>query len=148
MAPLVADLTTMELQTQLAELGQELTMRRNKQHKYKQLYLEEKEKTNYLQKHYFGRYQRQLNQNSLICYGYIDIISSVAWDSIIIIIYSIDPRTVQPSRAANPELRSFWPNKQIPTVCIFFWNFGLFFCYFEYFIFLVRSSQIKRCREN
>ena len=49
----VADLTCSELQDQLNDLGRELEHRNNKKQKYKQCYLDEKEKNAFLQRHYF-----------------------------------------------------------------------------------------------
>jgi hypothetical protein len=62
----VADLTSGELQAQLEELGRELSSRRAKKQRYKALYVEEREKKAFLQRHYheeLGHRDEQIKQH-------------------------------------------------------------------------------------
>ena len=62
---LSSELSAAEVQAQLSELARELEQRGNKKHKYKQLYLDEKEKCSFLQRHYFDevkKYQEELEK--------------------------------------------------------------------------------------
>ena len=55
----MADLSSPELQEQLAELGRELDARNEKKNRYKNLFYEERKKNALLQQHYFDQLQKK-----------------------------------------------------------------------------------------
>lgn len=55
----MADLTSPEIQAQLDELGHELDIRNEKKNRYKNLFYEERDKNDLLQRHYFEQLQKQ-----------------------------------------------------------------------------------------